>query len=422
LNSEKNAQIELIITSSHRIHDTIGGVEKFVASFSSWCIAKGIDVTIVSRVLSLKSIRITQNPVYSETNDRLKTVKKIQLSPQLYYLGLAVFSISAFFTLMRIIKRLRLHGSKLLVIHSQDTNFAALATVFAGKLLNVHTVIHQHGPYQELLSSKNMKMIEQNINKVTCRFSNLVIATDIYTAEYLKKLVSDKTRIRVIPAAVNINLYDIPEKEGFFNKSYFTIGYIGRLSTEKNLELLLRAFKEFKLVANVPCKLVLVGDGKLRLSLKQLATTLKINGDIVFTGFQKNILPFLSSFDVFVLPSKIEGTPISLIEAMAAGKAIIASKIPPIEAIVADEKEALLFNPDNSAELKDKLLAFFDDSELCKKLGSNARNKSKEYDAEIIFGQILKEYAKLRPIRIHENREDFISMFSEKVKINVDIS
>src|SRR5208283_3431516 len=113
---------------------------------------------------------------------------------------------------------------------------------------------------------------------------------------------------------------------------------------------------------------VLVGDGKLRDPLKKLSSSLRIDNDVDFEGFQTNIVPFLSTLDVFVLPSKVEGTPISMIEAMAAGKAIAASRIPPIRAIVDDEKEALLFNPNASAELTAKLLALFNNSELRRKL------------------------------------------------------
>ena len=390
----KDCGVEIIIVTSHRLYDTLGGVEKFVGSFSSWCCKNGISVKTVSRTLSLKASRVTKGPVVSKTSGGLLTVKKIQLAPHLYYFGLGVFSLSAFFSTMRLIKESRLNGPRTIVIHSQDINFAAIAAVLAGKLLSVSIVLHQHGPYQLLLRTKSMKILELCINKITCRYSDLIMATDIYTADYLQKIVSSNQKIKIIPAGIETRLYEI-QKKSASNSNCFAIGYIGRFALEKNVATLIRAFKQFKLAINARCKLVLVGDGKLRDELKSLARFLKIEDCVEFAGFQTDIQPYLSTIAVFVLPSKIEGTPISLLEAMATGRAIIASDIPPITSIVTDGDDALLFNPFDATDLTAKLLALFRDSELRCKLGANAKSKSKQYDVDVVFSKIIEEYRML---------------------------
>jgi len=386
-----------VIITSHRVHDTLGGVEKFITLFSSWCYEKGIKVTVISRALSLLPINITSGPIPEHVDQEIRFVKKVKLPFQLYYLGIGFFSLSAFMTLLKLVKISRLSGNKLMILHSQDVNFAAIATVLTGKLLKIPTVIHQHGPFIKLLPTKNMKMIEQFINKIVCKLSNLIIATDKYTKNYLASIVADDEKIFVIPAAVDIRLFENLKYDSSDSRldRPFKIGYIGRLSPEKNLETLLLAFKEFKSSIDSPCKLMLVGDGDSKTALKQLTTTLGLNKHVEFTGFQTDIKPILSTLDVFVLPSKVEGTPMSLLEAMAAGKAIIASNIPPIREIVYNNKDALLFDVSNADQLKNAMLTLYSNPDFRRKLGENAKNKSRQYDINVVFSKILKSYQKV---------------------------
>ena len=295
--------------------------------------------------------------------------------------------------MLRLNKKARLHDRSL-VIHSQDINFAALATVLVGKLMRIPTVIHQHGPYQKLMPSKSMKIIEESINKFTCNLSDIIITTDKFSQEYLLRLKPKPKKLCVIPAAVNTKLFDIPIGNHINNNNCFRIGYIGRLSEEKNIATLLYAFKEYRHSTCSPCKLILVGDGSLRVKLQQLALKLKISDDVEFTGFETNIIPILLTFDVFVLPSKIEGTPISLIEAMAASRAIIASNIPSICEIVEDGKDGLLFNFSSSSQLKGHISTLFFNPQLRKDLGKNAKIKSKKYDIDTVFSKIFQCYKK----------------------------
>jgi glycosyltransferase involved in cell wall biosynthesis len=403
---EKNAPMELVITTSHRVYDTLGGVEKFVSSFSSWCEAKGnLKVTVISRSLSIIPIKITNGAVLRQENGEIKSVKKVKLPFQLYYLGLVCFSFASFLALTSIVKKSRQNKGKAVILHSQDMNFAAIPAVLVGKLFKIPVVIHQHGPYQKLLPSRNMRIIEQAINRITCSLSDIIIATDKFTSEYVRNIVGDDKKIVIIPAAIDTSLFEGSSNNFPIDNNCFKIGYIGRLSAEKNLETLLYAFKEFKLIESSPSRLILVGDGELREKLKQLAIKIGINEFVTFTGFQTNIKPILSSLDVFVLPSKVEGTPISLIEAMAAGKAIIVSNIPPIREIVESKKEALIFNSNNYMQLKDQMYTLFKDSEFRNKIGRNAKNKSKQYDAERVFLRILQCYTRLQKPQAGNNEK-----------------
>lgn len=383
---------QIIIVTSHRVGESLGGVEKFIASFSEWCFLKNIETITISRALSVSPVKNFYGPILFDKIDETKPVKKMQLPYQLYYVGLTFFSLVALVTLLRLIKKSRLKNVNVIMIHAQDINFAALATVLAGKLIKVPTTIHQHGPYEKLLPSKHMRLLEQCINKVTSKLSDVIIATDKYTKSYLTTIVSTDRKINVIPVAVDTQHFETSSNGSVVNGDSFKIGYIGRLAPEKNIETLLYAFKEFKSVVNSPCKLVLVGDGDLSVILKQLTCKLGINESVEFEGFRADIRPALYNLDVFVLPSKVEGTPIALIEAMAAGKAIIASNIPSVCEIVDNGKDALLFDSNSISQLKDALLVLFNDPELRLKLGKKAKNRSRNYSVDIVFSKVLQSY------------------------------
>tara|TARA_B100000686_G_scaffold324428_1_gene380101 strand:- start:3928 stop:5049 length:1122 start_codon:yes stop_codon:yes gene_type:complete len=116
---------------------------------------------------------------------------------------------------------------------------------------------------------------------------------------------------------------------------------IARLEKQKNHVLLLKAFAELK---NTNCKLVILGQGKLLNSLKNLSTELGIQGKVQFAGFQSNIKSFLENADCFVFSSDFEGLGNVLIEALNAGLPIISTDCPhgPREVLAPNTNECLL--------------------------------------------------------------------------------
>lgn len=104
----------------------------------------------------------------------------------------------------------------------------------------------------------------------------------------------------------------------------FTVGAIARLSAEKNLSLLLNAFAK---ADNGQLHCLLIGEGKERESLQALAKQLGIEQRCLFVGFKDKAYQYLSAFDLFVMSSVTEGSPIALLEAMAAGNDVLCSDI-----------------------------------------------------------------------------------------------
>tara|TARA_B100000686_G_scaffold299596_1_gene333495 strand:+ start:1198 stop:2319 length:1122 start_codon:yes stop_codon:yes gene_type:complete len=121
----------------------------------------------------------------------------------------------------------------------------------------------------------------------------------------------------------------------------FTFINIARLEKQKNHVLLLKAFSELK---NEYCKLVIVGQGRLLGSLKNLSADLGIREKVQFAGFQSNIKSYLENADCFVFSSNFEGLGNALIEALNAGLPIISTDCPygPREILAPNTDECLL--------------------------------------------------------------------------------
>ena len=144
-----------------------------------------------------------------------------------------------------------------------------------------------------------------------------------------------------------------------------TIICVGRLSPEKGQAGLLRAFA--KLRAKHPeLRLRLVGDGPDRASLEALAKELGLSDAVMFAGRlpEEDTLAEIARADLLVLPSFMEGLPIVLMEAMAVGVPVIASRVAGIPELVEDDETGLLFTPSNWDELASRIDLLLGDEAL----------------------------------------------------------
>lgn len=141
---------------------------------------------------------------------------------------------------------------------------------------------------------------------------------------YLSRLVIASTRIKKIP---NFSLVHPVNTISDRCNDPLVFVAIGRFVQKKGFDVLLKAFKDYADTSHVPARLRLAGDGPLRDELRALATQLGIVDLVEFTGWVDDIVSFYDSGDVFVLPSRDEPFGIVLLEAMARGKAVIATNI-----------------------------------------------------------------------------------------------
>lgn len=156
------------------------------------------------------------------------------------------------------------------------------------------------------------------------------------------------------------------------------VGTIARLERQKRVDVLLRAAAAVRR-RGYPLRLIIVGDGSLRRSLAELAASEGM-ADVEFTGFldeeAKNRV--LTSLDVFVLPSEAEAFPLVCLEAMAAGKPVLATAVGGVPDQVEDGVTGYLVPPGEVGALAERLAVLVSDASLRARMGAAARKRYEE--------------------------------------------
>jgi glycosyltransferase involved in cell wall biosynthesis len=146
------------------------------------------------------------------------------------------------------------------------------------------------------------------------------------------------------------------------------IGATGRLEPQKGFDVLLRA-----LVALEEATLVVVGDGSERPALEALARELGVEARVGWAGWQDEPRTWLPAFDVWALPSRFEGFPLALLEALLAGRAVAAADVGSVAEAVRDGETGLLVPADDADALTLALRRLLDDDALRRRLGATGR-------------------------------------------------
>jgi glycosyltransferase involved in cell wall biosynthesis len=152
----------------------------------------------------------------------------------------------------------------------------------------------------------------------------------------------------------------------------FTLGWIGRMTGVKRTDDVLLALKGLR-ERGVDACLCMVGDGPDREQAERRAKELGIVRHCFFLGYQDEVAPFYAAFDAFVLPSGNEGTPVSAIEALAAGRPVVATRVGGVPDVVRDGVDGFLVETGDVEALAERLARLAADPELRARMGEAGR-------------------------------------------------
>lgn len=288
------------------------------------------------------------------------------------------------------------------IIHAQDTFYAGFSALIAAKLLRLSLIIHCHvDPFSYPKIETGLRgRFALSIKKMVLTHASKVIVVNENMKRALSLLGISEDSIVVIPMGVSSfrnekkDKIDVRRELGIDNKA-FVIGYCGRLSYEKGIHVLVKAFSEAYVHNEIPAdsRLLIVGDGAERGHLESLAVRMKNADALIFTGLRTDVHRILSAMDVFVLPSFTEGSPLSLLEAMMAGKPTIASRIPAICEIIRHEYNGLLIEPGSEHALKETIVRLYSKRKLRRRLSIKARSYvTQHHDIESTSRRLLDIY------------------------------
>jgi len=172
--------------------------------------------------------------------------------------------------------------------------------------------------------------------------------------------------------------------------------FAGRLMAQKGIDLLLQAWKMVRGKVSVPSVLEIWGDGSLAGDLQALRAELGLADSVEFKGHVAGVRDALPEVDVFVLPSLNEGNSNSLLEAMAAGVAVVATRVGGTPLLVGDAADRWLCEPGDVVALAEKLVQLLEDDELRMTLGQEMKARAERYfDIQKIASSYTMAYERL---------------------------
>jgi glycosyltransferase involved in cell wall biosynthesis len=175
----------------------------------------------------------------------------------------------------------------------------------------------------------------------------------------------------------------------------FVVGWIGRMTPIKRIPDVLDAFAALRR-RGVDASLVLVGDGPDRPEAERRASDLGIAGDTIFLGYRRDVAPYYAVLDALLLPSANEGTPVVAMEALAARKPVVATRVGSVPDVVSDGEDGFLVGVGDVEGLASSLERLAHDESLRRRFGEVGRAKVLDrYDVTRLVDDVDRLYREL---------------------------
>jgi glycosyltransferase involved in cell wall biosynthesis len=259
---------------------------------------------------------------------------------------------------------------------------------------NIKRLATYHGNYHHSTAAK--RMVEPIYNAFTQWFiarkaiSVLVVAQ--FWADFFVKRGVDARKIKVVHNGIpdlrpGTEWRSAIRREWGFSPQHVVIGIASRLEKIKGLDYLIEAFVQI-CREHEEGRLVLIGDGSQRHTLQKLSASKGIAKRVLFTGMRSDVSECMTAIDIFSLPSLSESHSIGLIEAMRAGRPIIATNVGGNTETVRDGREGMIVRPADEKGLAGALNHMISDEALRARLGAAARKRfTSEFTEEVMLAK-----------------------------------
>jgi glycosyltransferase involved in cell wall biosynthesis len=262
------------------------------------------------------------------------------------------------------------------LIHAHEFDGITYGSLVA-KIVGVPLVATVHGKHY-YWEKKRRRLAYRMVSRV---------GTMVAVSEDLKRFIAEKVGVAVARIKVIYNGQEpLPAVESAagrclrdqlgLEEDESVIGVVGSLYPVKGHEYLLAAVPQV-LKTHPRTKVLIVGRGDLEAPLKESVKKVGLEKKVRFLGFREDVAALLSLMDVFVLPSLSEGLSIALLEAMAAGKPVIATNVGGNPELVVDGETGYSVPSRDADALAAKLRLLLADKQHCSKLGDNGRKRVK---------------------------------------------
>ena len=358
----------------------LGGAEQQALQLAEQLIRRGVQVCVLTRKFKgLPSHEVVRGvPVY----------RAIRTLPWGKWFALT-YMFSVFWFLLK--KR---HTYDIIHCHLLQ-GFHSLAAILMKALFKKKVIIKvgATGPISDFRMMKNL-FGGGFLLRQTPRADRLICVCSQSAGEALQAGFSPM-QVAHIPNGVDIGFF----KPAPVTENRQTITFAGRLDYMKGVHILLEGFKQLRdEMKNV--QLTIIGDGPDREKLQNCAREKGISDAVNFCGEAEEIVPYLQQSAVFVLPSFSEGLSNVLLEAMACGLPVVATRVGGTIDLVQDGFNGILIEPDNAGQLYQAMKKILQDKDLAKALGVQARKTAAEkFSLKSVTEQYVSLYQTLVPAR-----------------------
>ncbi len=293
------------------------------------------------------------------------------------------------------------------IIHTHTSKAGLLgrvAALIAGIPIVVHTP-HGHVFYGHF--SRLISKVFLYIERILDRFTDITVAlTQGEWDDYVSMRVSPPHKMVKIHSGVEIDRFAATKANASairaslgIDSSTAIIGTIGWLLPIKGPDILLRAMMDVWR-AHPKAHLVLVGKGEMASELKRMVRERGKESCVHFLGWRDDIWNIFPALDIFVLPSRNEGMGRVIVEAMAAGKPVIASNVGGIPDLIEHGVNGYLFPSEDSGALAKTIIKLLEDKELAAQMGAAGKRKSRQFSVESMVEKLDQLYSELIKVKL----------------------
>ncbi len=287
-----------------------------------------------------------------------------------------------------ILFKLRKLKNKIKIYHAHDSVFGFVMSILGHRPL-VYTAhgcafLRSDWPFW-------IRHILKFMEIVTFKKADAVICVDYNTKQVVERY--RKKNIFIVPNGVDPEKFNDLPRPSEYNPDKTIIFSAGRLIPSKGFQDLIQAYKMLDEYVKNKVELFIAGTGPYIDQLKNMA---KDEPRIHILGYVPEIEPYFAYADIFVLPSHYEGFPFTLLEAMAAKTACIATDVGDIKRRFTDNRELIIVPPQDVEKLNEQLRRLIKNKKLSLEMAANAKERiKKEYTWKAISNEILHIYKKV---------------------------
>jgi len=289
--------------------------------------------------------------------------------------------INIFYDLLALFELISLINKKeYKIVHTHNSKAGILGRI-AANICRVPVIIHTQHSCVFKYGTLNyiQKKFYYFLEKISAKFTDKIIyISDSLKREFIEAKIGSERNSVVIYSGIVVERYKMKvgvlEKNELLGlrKDEFIVGVISRLEPGKGNEFVIRAIP--KIIHKFPnIKFVFIGDGSQRDYLENLAEALGVKEKILFLGLRKDVADLLQMFDIVCLASLYEGMGRVLLEAQAAGRPVVATRIGGIIDIVKDNKTGFLVASKDVDALAEAIIKLAGDRRLRKQMSEEAR-------------------------------------------------